>query len=139
MEKEHVGSLEKRNSLAQERTDLARIRTITAAERTLMAWIRTSLAMIGFGFSMHKFFEYFAALPDVGGEFHGHAPRNLGLAFIGLGTAILVGALIEHVVLVRRLGRHGGVRLSFVLIVAALVVFLGLLAFLGALTQVGPF
>jgi len=130
---------ELRNDLAQERTNLALIRTVTSAERTLMAWIRTALAMIGFGFSMYKFFEYFAATPDIGGQFHGHAPRNLGLAFIGLGTAILIGALVEHVVLMKRLSQHAAVRLSFVLIVAALVIFLGLLAFLEVLTQVGPF
>src|SRR5712675_638356 len=44
--------------LAEERTDLALQRTIIAAERTLMAWIRTALSMIGFGFSIYKFFQY---------------------------------------------------------------------------------
>lgn len=129
----------RRNDLAQERTDLALIRTITAAERTLMAWIRTSLAMIGFGFSIYKFFEYFAALPDVGKHFRAHAPRNLGLAFIALGTIILAGALAEHIGLMKRLSQHGVVRVSFVLVVAALVIFLGLLTFLGVFFQAGPF
>jgi uncharacterized membrane protein YidH (DUF202 family) len=128
-----------RNDLAQERTDLALIRTITAAERTLMAWIRTSLAMIGFGFSMYKLFEYITALPDVGKRYHAQAPRNLGLAFIGLGTIILAGALVEHIGLMKRLGKDGPVRVSFVLVVAALVIFLGLLTFLGVVLQAGPF
>ena len=44
--------------LAEERTDLAYQRTIIAAERTLMAWIRTALSMIGFGFTIYKFFQY---------------------------------------------------------------------------------
>ena len=44
--------------LAEERTDLALKRTSTAGERTLMAWIRTALSMIGFGFSIYKFFQY---------------------------------------------------------------------------------
>ena len=45
-------------ALAEERTDLALQRTVIAAERTLMAWIRTALSMIGFGFSIYKFFQY---------------------------------------------------------------------------------
>ena len=44
--------------LAEERTDLALRRTLMAGERTLMAWIRTALSMIGFGFSIYKFFQY---------------------------------------------------------------------------------
>ena len=46
--------------LAEERTNLALRRTLIAADRTLMAWIRTALSMIGFGFSIYKFFQYFA-------------------------------------------------------------------------------
>src|ERR1700679_1367281 len=44
--------------LAEKRTDLAMQRTSMAAERSLMAWVRTSLSMIGFGFSIYKFFQY---------------------------------------------------------------------------------
>jgi len=44
--------------LAEERTDLALLRTLNAAERTLMAWIRTAISMIGFGFTIYKFFQY---------------------------------------------------------------------------------
>jgi len=44
--------------LAEERTDLALRRSLMAGERTLMAWIRTALSMIGFGFSIYKFFQY---------------------------------------------------------------------------------
>lgn len=139
MEKEHGGSLERRNSLAQERTDLALIRTVTAAERTLMAWVRTCLAMIGFGFSIYKFFEYLAALPEAGENYQAHAPRNLGLAFIALGTLVLSAAVVEHVAVMKRLSEHGKVRLSLVIVVSALMIFLGLLAFMGVLVPGGPF
>ena len=44
--------------LAEERTNFALERTRIASERTLMAWIRTSISMIGFGFTIVKFFQY---------------------------------------------------------------------------------
>jgi uncharacterized membrane protein YidH (DUF202 family) len=130
---------QQRNDLAQERTDLAAIRTRQAAERTLMAWIRTAIAMIGFGFSMYKFFEYFTALPDVGREYHAHAPRNLGLAFIALGTVALIAAVAEHVATMRRLADGGRMRISLVIIVAVLIALMGIFAFVGVLSNTGPF
>ena len=38
---------------------LAIERTRMAADRTLMGWTRTALSMIGFGFTIFKFFESF--------------------------------------------------------------------------------
>ena len=131
--------IDPRVPLAEKRTVLAADRTRYAAERTLMAWIRTSISMVGFGFSIYKFFQYFAALPGVSKEFHGRAPRNLGLALIALGTLALAAAVVEHVGLMRRLSEDGRVRISLVLTVAVLMVFVGLLAFLGALVKGGPF
>lgn len=128
-----------RVSLAEQRTVLAAERTRFAAERSLMAWIRTSISMVAFGFSIYKFFEYFAALPGISREFHARAPRNLGLALIALGTVALAAAVVEHVGLMRRLSAHHRVRVSLVLVVAVLIVFFGLLAFLGVLLGVGPF
>jgi putative membrane protein len=60
-----------------------------AADRTLMAWVRTAIPMIGFGFTLYKFLQYIhqqkpEGLPSLDG------PRNLGLAFIGLGLVSLV-------------------------------------------------
>ena len=72
--------------LAEERTDLAYQRTIIAAERTLMAWIRTALSMIGFGFTIYKFFQYQADEIASGKIQRPNAPRNLGLSLIALGT-----------------------------------------------------
>ena len=72
--------------LAEERTDLAFERTIIASERTLMAWIRTCLSMIGFGFTIYKFFQYQAEEIAAGNIRRPQAPRNLGLTLIALGT-----------------------------------------------------
>ena len=73
--------------LAEERTDLALQRTIIAADRTLMAWIRTALSMIGFGFTIYKFFQYQAEDIAAGNIRRPQAPRNLGLSLIALGNA----------------------------------------------------
>ena len=82
--------------LAEERTDLAFERTIIAAERTLMAWIRTALSMIGFGFSIYKFFQYQAEEIAAGNIQRPQAPRNLGLTLIALGTLALSAAAWQH-------------------------------------------
>src|SRR6202047_4780399 len=82
--------------LAEERTNLAVERTIIAAERTLMAWIRTSLSMIGFGFSIYKFFQYLPEELAAGNIRRPQAPRNLGLTLIALGTLSLVAATWQH-------------------------------------------
>jgi putative membrane protein len=72
--------------LAQQRAALAIKRSAIAAERTLLAWIRTAMAMIGFGFTIYKFFQYLQS--DIGrvDVLHPNAPRNLGLSLIALGT-----------------------------------------------------
>src|SRR6266566_7958982 len=83
--------------LAEERTDLALRRTMIAAERTLMAWIRTALSMIGFGFSIYKFFQYLPEEIAAGNIQRPQAPRNLGMSLIALGTLALAAAAWQHV------------------------------------------
>src|SRR5271154_4558668 len=82
--------------LAEERTDLAVQRTIIASERTLMAWIRTALSMIGFGFSIYKFFQYLPEEIAAGNIKRPNAPRNLGMTLIALGTTALAAATWQH-------------------------------------------
>jgi len=72
--------------LAEERTDLALRRTVIAADRTLMAWVRTSLSMIGFGFTIFKFFQYMPEEIAAGNVRRPHAPRSFALTLITLGT-----------------------------------------------------
>src|ERR1700749_4703244 len=91
--------------LAEERTDLARERPIAAAERTLMAWIRTALSMIGFGFSIYKFFQYLPEEIATGNIQRPQAPRNLGLSLIALGTLALVAAAWQHRNFLNKIGK----------------------------------
>jgi len=126
--------------LAEERTDLAVHRTVIAAERTLMAWIRTALSMIGFGFSIHKFFQYLPEEVAAGNVRNPQAPRNLGMSLIALGTLALVAATWQHRAFLNEIGaskkRHVW-SISFG--VAIFVILIGIIAFYGVLLRHGPF
>ena len=61
-----------------------------------MAWIRTSISMIGFGFSIFKFFQYQAEEIAAGDIRRPQAPRNLGLSLVALGTLALIAAAWQH-------------------------------------------
>jgi len=126
--------------LAEERTDLAVQRTIIAAERTLMAWIRTALSMIGFGFTIYKFFQYLPEEIASGTVRRPQAPRNLGMTLIALGTSALALAAWQHWRFLNQIGvsqKSHIYSLSFV--VAILVVLIGAIAFYGVLLRSGPF
>jgi len=126
--------------LAEKRTDLAIQRTIMAAERSLMAWIRTALSMIGFGFSIYKFFQYLPEEIAAGNIRRPQAPRNLGLTLIVLGTLGLAAATWQHWNFLKTI-RASQTRhvwsISFV--VAILVILIGLVTFYGVLLRHGPF
>jgi|SRR5579864_5724080 len=126
--------------LAEQRTDLALERTVIAAERTLMAWIRTAISMIGFGFTIYKFFQYQAEEIAAGTIRRPQAPRNLGLSLIALGTLGLTAAAWQHQKFLRQIGasqtRHSW-SISFVVAIA--VILIGLTTFYGVLLRHGPF
>ncbi|HEX4772378.1 MAG TPA: DUF202 domain-containing protein [Bryobacteraceae bacterium] len=126
--------------LAEERTDLAVQRTVLGAERTLMAWIRTANSMIGFGFTIYKFFQYMPEQIASGNVRRPQAPRNLGLTLIALGTLALAAAAWQHWHLLGTIGASP-VRsvwsISFV--IAICVVLVGCITFYGVLLRQGPF
>jgi putative membrane protein len=126
--------------LAEERTDLALERTIIASERTLMAWIRTAISMIGFGFSIFKFFQIQAEEIAAGVVKRPYAARNLGLTLIGLGTLGLAAGAWQHRRFLSEIGvsryRHTW-SVSFV--VAIGVILIGIATFYGVLMRHGPF
>jgi putative membrane protein len=126
--------------LAEERTELALERTIIASERTLMAWIRTALSMIGFGFSIYKFFQYLPADIAAGNIARPNAPRNLGLTLIALGTLALAAAAWQHRHFLNALGASRGRHVwSVSFVIALCVVLIGVVAFYGVLLRQGPF
>ena len=126
--------------LAEKRTDLAIQRTSMAAERSLMAWVRTSLSMIGFGFSIYKFFQYLPEEIANGNIRRPQAPRNLGLTLIALGTLALAAATWQHWNFLREThSTKKGYNWSVAFVVAILVVLIGIVTFYGVLLRHGPF
>jgi putative membrane protein len=126
--------------LAEERTDLAVHRTLIAGERTLMAWIRTALSMIGFGFSIYKFFQYLPEEIATGKINRPQAPRNLGMSLIALGTLALCAAAWQHWNFLKEIGASRTSHpwsISFV--VAIFVILIGIVTFYGVLLRHGPF
>ena len=126
--------------LAEERTDLAVERSVMAAERTLMAWVRTAISMIGFGFTIYKFFQYKAEDLAAGIVRRPNAPRNLGLSLIAVGTLALMGAAWQHREFLKQIGpsrRKQTLSISFV--VAMGVILIGIFTFYGVLLHSGPF
>jgi putative membrane protein len=125
--------------LAEERTDLALRRTVAAGERTLMAWIRTALSMIGFGFSIYKFFQYLPEEIAAGNVRRPQAPRNLGLSLIALGTLALVAAAWQHANFLKEIGAAQRLQRSISFVVAIFVILIGVITFYGVLLRRGPF
>lgn len=127
-------------ALAEKRTNLAIKRSTVAAERTLMAWIRTAISMIGFGFTIYKFFQYLPSDLATGKLSHPQAPRNLGLSLIALGTLALAAAIRQYQTFLKEIGVsdiHHLWSISF--IVAIVVVLIGIFAFYGVLMRHGPY
>jgi putative membrane protein len=120
-------------------TDLAFERTRLAADRTTMAYMRTSASMIGFGFTIYKFFQYLKETPDFG-ALPSQGARNIGLALLVLGSLMLVFALIQHIAFVRRLATDSGRRFPFSIPVISSVLLLavGLLALANIIFRLGP-
>jgi putative membrane protein len=126
--------------LAEERTDLALQRTIIASERTLMAWIRTAISMIGFGFSIYKFFQYQADEIAAGNIRRPQAPRNLGMSLIALGTLGLAAAAWQHRRFLNEIGATQNRHIwSISFMVAIAVILIGVITLYGVLLRHGPF
>lgn len=140
MERSETALEDKGTILAEKRTDLAIQRTHMAADRSLMAWVRTALSMIGFGFSIYKFFQYLPEEIAAGNIQRPNAPRNLGLTLIALGTLALAAASWQHWTFLRA-SQMSQVRhpRSISLIVAIFVILIGAITFYGVLLRHGPF
>jgi len=135
--------------LSSRRTGMSFQRTRMSADRTLMSVIRTSLSLIGFGFTIAQVFE---KLRDQNVITRAYAPRNFGLALVGLGVVMLVLGIVYHVQFMLELRHlresmredglvHGESRfpLSLTLITALILLVIGVVAIVSIAFRVGPF
>ena len=108
-------------------TELALVRTALAHERTLMAWIRTSASLISFGFTIYKFFEYFAEARSANPAPHLIGARHFGMGMIIVGVVALVLATIDYGRGIKALeDEYGFIQRSTVGRIAGLVSLLGI-------------
>lgn len=128
------------NVLALERTDYASSRTRLAAERTMMAVLRTALSFISFGFTIFKFLQYIRDEDAATLPLRVHAPRNMGLALIGIGLFVLAIGSWQHWAFLKQLQSESDQRFpwSVSLTGALLLATLGVGAFLTLLIRMGP-
>ena len=135
--------------LAARRTGMAFQRTRLAEDRTLMAVIRTALSLIGFGFTIAQVFQ---KLRDQDIITKAAAPRNFGLALVGLGIVMLVLGIVYHLQFMLGLRHlresmraegliHGEsvFPVSLTLITALILLVIGVAAILSMAFHVGPF
>jgi putative membrane protein len=79
------------------------IRTRLSVERTLMSWVRTAVSLIGFGFTIVQFFQRLNDMQGVVPAARPQAPRQLGLALIGVGILALLISTWQYRTVVRYL------------------------------------
>ena len=108
------------------------------AERRLMAWVRTAFSMIAFGFGSCKFLQFIGEQGKVPLP-RPDAPRNVGLALMGIGTFAITAACIQHWKQLKSLRSDQPCQpWDLTLIVACLTALLGFLLFGSVLLNAGP-
>ncbi len=139
----------RRTDMSIRRTGMSFQRTPMSADRTLMSVIRTSLSLISFGFTIGQVLEKLVGKDVVTGA---HAPRNFGMALVGLGVLVLVIGIVYHVQFMLGLRHirsemvaegliHGQSKFppSFTLLTALILLLIGLFAIASLVFHVGPF
>jgi putative membrane protein len=135
--------------LASRRTGMSFQRTRMSADRTLMSVIRTALSLIGFGFTIAQVFQKLREQDIIT---KAAAPRNFGLALVGLGIVMLVLGIAYHVQFMlglrhlRESMRSEGLihgesvfPVSLTLITALILLVIGVGAIVSMAFHVGPF
>lgn len=72
------------------------LRTRLSLERTLLSWERTAVALLGFGFTIVKFFDYLRSAEGVKPAALPQAPRLFGLALIAASVVVLAISIWQY-------------------------------------------
>jgi uncharacterized membrane protein YidH (DUF202 family) len=100
-----------------------------AYENTALAWTRTALSLIGFGFTIDKFFE---SLPSRSATAFAINPHSLGITMIGFGLFSLVLSMYE----VRQYRKtYPQAPRSLAGFVSAMIAILGIMALVAAIVS----
>ena len=124
-------------------THFSWIRTRMSAERTLEAWVRTAVSLIGFGFTIVQFFERLNTTAGFKPAKDPMLTQYVGLVLIGAGILGLLGAIWQYKTLVRYLhsdkfrdiSQVSELPKSATLMIAVVLCFIGLFAFIAILTR----
>jgi putative membrane protein len=142
--------LDDRTKLSIYSTDLTIENTIMAADRTQMSVLNSSLSLIGFGFTIFKFFQ------EVGRQTQpavfGPPARNFGLLLVLLGIFLLLAGMFNRIRVVRSIEQRRQALhdqgLSLVppkhsispnMAVSVMLLIGGVLVVLGIVARTGPF
>lgn len=116
------------NDLAAERTEMAFERSKMASDRTTMGFMRTSISLIGFGFSIPALFEVIRRVPGLE-ESPIERARFIGLFMLGLAVFMLLTAIVQHVVYLRKFAKGAGKTFPFSVALLASVILLAVAMF----------
>ena len=72
------------------------IRTRLSLERTLLSWERTAIALLGFGFTIVKFFDYLKTASVAKPALLPQAPKIFGLALIAASVVVLAISIWQY-------------------------------------------
>lgn len=135
--------------LSSRRTGMSFQRTRMSADRTLMSVIRTSLSLLSFGFTIYQVFQKAEEQHVVRSS---HAARHFGATLIYLGVGMVAVGIAFHIQFMLGLRRErdqmreeGLVHaqstfpVSYTLVIAILLLFLGLALIANLLFGVGPY
>ena len=127
------------NELAAERTDMAFERSRMASDRTTMVFMRTSISLIGFGFSIPALFEALRRVPGLEDSAIERA-RFIGLFMLGIAVFMLMTAIAQHVLYLRRLAGAAGRPFPFsvALLACVLLLVVALFILINILLKVQP-